>query len=94
MKIEFLKRLFNATVYMEVRVCFTIAKHENDMLPLFETINMFIDAFCYSKIHCYQLGPFKLIKTMLKSSHVLLGLAPVWNRHQRVVPRKWLPSVQ
>ena len=32
--------------------------------------NVFIDAFFYSKIHLHQLGPFKLIKTMLKSLHV------------------------
>ena len=68
---KFLKRLFNATVYMELQVCFTIAKYENDMLSLCETINVFIDAFCNSKIHFHQLGPFKLIKTMLKSSQFL-----------------------
>ena len=28
----FWKRLFNAIVYMEFPVCFTIAKYENDML--------------------------------------------------------------
>ena len=28
-----------------------------------------------------QSGPFKLIKTMLKSLQVLLGLSPVWNRY-------------
>ena len=33
--------------------------------------NEFIDAFFYSKTHLHQLGPFKLIKTMLKSLHVL-----------------------
>ena len=78
---EFLKRLFNAHVDMELRVCFTIAKYENDMLSLCETIDVFVDAFCYSKIHFHQLGPFKLIKTVLKYSHVLLGLSPVWNRY-------------
>ena len=76
---KFLKYLFNATVYMELRVCFTIANYENDMLSLCETINVFIDAFCYSKTHFHQLGQFKLIKTMLKSLHALLGLSPVWN---------------
>ena len=81
---------------MELRVCFTIAKYEIDMLSLCETINVFIDAlfiylfiylfifaFCYPKIHFHQLGPFKLIKTMLKSLHVLLGLSPVWNRYPK-----------
>ena len=46
---------------------------------LCETSNAFIGAFCYSKIHLHLSGPFKLIKTMLKSLHVLLGLSPVWN---------------
>ena len=45
---KFMKRLFNATVYMELQVWFTIAKYANDMLSLCKTINMFIDAFCYS----------------------------------------------
>ena len=44
-----------------------------------ETSNAFIGAFCYSKIHFHQSGPFKSIKTMLKSLHVFLGLTPVWN---------------
>ena len=44
---------------------FTFAKYENDMLSLCETTNAFIDVFCNSKIHFHQLGPFKLIKTML-----------------------------
>ena len=68
---------------MEFRVCFTITRYENDMLSLCETINVFIDAFCYSKIHFHQLGPFKLIKTMLTSLHVLLDLSPVWNRYPK-----------
>ena len=78
---EFLTRLFDAHVDMELRVCFTIAKYENDRLSLCETINVFVDAFCYSKIHFHQLGPFKLIKTVLEYSHGLLGLSPVWNRY-------------
>ena len=72
---EFLRCLFNATVYMESRVCFTIAKYDNNVLSLSETINVFIDVFCYSKIHFHWLEPFKLIKKMLKSLHVLLGLS-------------------
>ena len=39
----------------------------------------FIGAFCCSKIHFHPPGPFKSIKTMLKSLHVLLGLSPVLN---------------
>ena len=80
---EVCKRLFNATVYMEFQVCFTIAKYENDMLSLCETINVFIDAFCNLKIHFYKLGPFKLIQTMLKYLHILLGLSPIWNRYPK-----------
>ena len=53
------------------------------MLSLCETINVFIDAFCYSKIHSHQLGQLKLIKTILKSLHVLLGLSQVWNRYPK-----------
>ena len=44
---------------------------------------MFIDAFCNSKIHFHQLGPFKLIKIMLKSLNVLYGLSPVWNHYPK-----------
>ena len=43
----------------------------------------FIHAFCLSKIHFHQSGPIKLIKTMLKSFHVFLGLSPVWNRYTK-----------
>ena len=56
---------------MEIQVRFTFAKHESDMLSLCETINVFIDAFCNSKIHFHDLELFKLIKTMLKSLNVL-----------------------
>ena len=41
------------------------------MLLLCETTNVFIDAFYNSKIHYPQLGPFQLIKTMLKFLNVL-----------------------
>ena len=44
---------------------------------------MFIDAFCYSKIHFHELGPFKLINTVLIFLRVLLGLPPVWNRYPK-----------
>ena len=50
---------------------------------LYETSNAFIGAFCYSKIHFNLSGPFKSIKIMLKSLHVLLGLSPVWKRYQK-----------
>ena len=53
------------------------------MFSLFETTNVFIDVLCYSKIHFHQYGPFKLIKTMLKSLHVLLRLSPVWNPYPK-----------
>ena len=85
---EFWKRLFNATIYMEFRVCFTIAMYENDILSLCETVNVLIVAFGYAKSHFQELGPFKLIKTMLKSLHVLLGLSPVWNRYPKGSPKK------
>ena len=35
--------------------------------------------FAIPKSIFYPSGPFKSIKTMLKSLHVLLGLSPVWN---------------
>ena len=60
-----------------------MAMYENDMFLLCETSNAFIGAFCYSKIHSHPLGPFKSIKTMLKSLHVLLGLSPVWNSYPK-----------
>ena len=59
---KFWKRLFNEAVYMEFRECFTTAKYKNDMLLLCETINVFIDAFCNSKIHSHQLGPFNNVE--------------------------------
>ena len=54
---------------------------------------------CYSKIHLHQLGPFELIKTLLKSLLVLYGLFQVWNRypkgsHNNVVTIHGLLSVQ
>ena len=73
---------------MEFQVCFVMAKYENDMFLLCETSNAFIRAFCYSKIHFHPSGPFKSIKTVLKSLQVLLGLSPVWNRYQKVGNKK------
>ena len=60
-----------------------MAMYENDMFLLCETSNAFIGAFCYSKIHFHPSGPFKSIKTLLKSLHVLLGLSPVWNYYPK-----------
>ena len=60
---------------MKLRVCFTLAKYENDMMSLCETTNVFIDGFCYSKIHFYQLGSLKLIKTMLQSLNVCKAIS-------------------
>ena len=38
---------FNGTVYVEFRVCFAMAKYENDMFLLCETSNALIDAFFF-----------------------------------------------
>ena len=54
-------REFNATVCMEFQARFTFAKYEHDILSLCETTNVFIDAFCNSKIHFHDQEPFKLI---------------------------------
>ena len=56
-----------------------MAMYENDMFFICETFNAFIGAFFYSKVYFHPSGPFKSIKTMLKSLDVLLGLSPVWN---------------
>ena len=64
---------------MEFQVYFAMTMYENDMFLLCEPSNAFIGAFCYSKMHFHPSGPFKSIKTMLKSLHVLLGLSPVRN---------------
>ena len=45
--------------------------------------------FCYSKIHFHQLGPFKLIKTMLKSLNVVKGLSPVLNHYPKGSHNTW-----
>ena len=49
---------------------------------------MFIDAFSYSKIPFHELGLFKLIKTMLKSLPLLLGLSPVWHCYPKESHKK------
>ena len=79
---------------MKFRVCFAMAKCENDMFLLCEASNAFIGAVCYSKIHFHPSGPFKSIKTMLKSLHVLLGLSLVWNRYQKGGNMKGTACVQ
>ena len=77
---------------MKFQVCFTLAKHEHNMLSLCETANVFIDAFfCYSKIHFYHLGSFKLIKTMLKSLNVCKVYRQCGMVIQRVVTKHELP---
>ena len=73
---------------------FTFAKYTNDMLSLCETTNVFIDAFCNSKIHFHQLGPFKLIKTMLTSLMFCKVYLQCGIIIQRVVTIHGLPSVQ
>ena len=90
---EFWKRWFNATVCMEfqVRVCFTFAKYENDMLLLFETTNVFINAFCNSKIHFHQSGPFKLLKKQCWNLKCFFQCGIII---QRVVTIHGVPSVQ
>ena len=79
---------------MKFRVCFTLAKYKNDMLLLCETTNVFIDPFCYFRIHFQQLGSFKLIKTMLKSLNVCKVYLQCGIVIQRVVTKHGLPSVQ
>ena len=55
---EFWKRLFNITVYIEFRVCFTLASYENDMLSLCETTNVSVDAFLFLQ------NPFTSVRTV------------------------------
>ena len=50
--------------------------------------------FGYSKIHFYQLGSFKLIKTMLNSLNVCKVYLQCGIVMQRVVTKHGLPSVQ
>ena len=40
------------------------------------------------QINFHGLGPLKLIKTMLKSFRVLLGLSPVWTRYPKGSPKR------
>ena len=88
---KFWKRLLNATVYMGFRKYFTIAKYENDNVVVCETINVFNDAFCDSKIHFHQIRPFNNVKIFTCFAKVYLQYEIVI---QRVVTRKGLPSVQ
>ena len=50
--------------------------------------------FCYSKIHFYQLGSFKLIKTLLKSLNVCKVYLQCGIVIKRVVTKHGLPRVQ
>ena len=50
--------------------------------------------FCNFKIHFHQLGPFKLIKTMLKSLNVCKVYLQCVIITQRVVTIHGVPSVQ
>ena len=50
--------------------------------------------FCYSKIHFYQLGSFKLINTMSKSLNVCKVYLQCGIGIQRVGTKHGLPSVQ
>ena len=86
---QVLEVFIQGTVNVEFRVCFVMAMYENDMFLLCEKSNAFIGAFCYSKIHFHPLGPFKSIKTMLKSLHVWLGLSLVWNCYPMGDHKKW-----
>ena len=52
-------------------------------IHLYETSNDFIYDFRFFRIHFHQSGPLKVIKTMLKSVRVLLGLSPVLNRYPK-----------
>ena len=63
------------------------------MLSLCETTNVFIDLFCYSKIHFQQLGSFKLIKT-LKTLNVCKVYLQCGIVTQMVVTKHGLHSVQ
>ena len=70
---------------MEFRVFFTIAKYENGrsmkticFRHLRHSLRLLM-LFVIQKFHFYHSEPFKLIKTMLKSLHNVLGLSPVWN---------------
>ena len=79
---------------MEFQVCFTLAKYEHDMLSLCEATSVFIGAFCNSKIHFHQLGPFELIKPILKSLNVCKVYLQCGIIIQWVVTIHGLPSVQ
>ena len=69
---------------MKFRECFILVKYKYDILSLCETTNVFIDAFCYFKIHFHQLGSFKLVKLMYIQRGIFI---------QRVITKHGLPSV-
>ena len=55
---------------------------------------MFIEVFCYFRIHLDQLGSFRLIKTLLKSFNVCKVYPQCVIFIQRVVTKHGLSSVQ
>ena len=89
---RFMWRLFNDTIYVKFRVCFTIDNYENGIISLCDTSIAFIHALCHSKMHLHQRGPLELIKTMLKSYHILLSLFPVWISYPKGSTRVVLES--
>ena len=79
---------------MKFRVGFTLAKYEKDMLSLCETTYVLLMHFCYFKVPFHQLGPFKLIKTMVKSLNVCKVYLQCGIIIQRQFTKHGLPSVQ
>ena len=69
-------RLCNDTVYMELRICFCIAKNENYIFSLCETPNEIIHAFCLFQFQFHHSMPLKLIKINAEVLSLLLGLSP------------------
>ena len=78
------RRLFNDNVYKEFRICFTIAKYENDVFSLCETSNAFIHVFFLPFRNPFS--SVRIVKIDFNNAeifHVLLGLSPVWNRYPK-----------
>ena len=59
---EFLKRKFNATVYMEFEHVLHLQSMKTIRCRYLRQPMCLLKHFCYSKIHFHQLGPFMLIK--------------------------------
>ena len=79
---------------MKFPVCVTLAKYEKDMLSLYETTNVFIDAFVLFQNPFLSVGSFILIRTMLKYLNVCKVYLQCGIVIQRVVTKHGLPSVQ